>query len=374
MIDRISEKNRILKAFRTFPVVALLGPRQCGKTTLAKQIPYDHFFDLENVRDLVRFDHPQLALENLSGTIVIDEVQRKPDLFPIIRYLVDHNPHQKYLILGSASRDLIRQGSESLAGRLAYLELSGFSLEEVSVEEKNKLWLRGSYPKSFLAEDEEASFLWRENYIRSFLERDIPQLGIQLPAETLRRFWMMLSHYHGQILNYSELAKSFGVSDMTVRKYIEILKGTFMVRLLTPWSNNTGKRIVKHPRLYLRDSGLFHSLQSIRHWNDLQTHPKLGASWESFAVDTCIKKIGLGEEHFFFWSVHQGAEVDLFWKDRGKNWGVEVKYADAPKLTASMKTAVKELELDHLWIVYPGRETYPIDKKITVVPMGYQFE
>ncbi len=370
MISRIRDQESILQSLQSFPIVALLGPRQCGKTTLAQQIKADHYFDLENPRDLVRFDQPQLTLENLKGTIVIDEVQRKPELFSLLRYLVDQKLDQKYLILGSASRDLIQQGSESLAGRIAFFYLSGFTLEEVGPEQKNQLWLRGGYPRSFLTENEEMSFLWRENYIRTFLERDIPQLGIQLASETLRRFWIMLSHYHGQILNYSEIARSFGVSDVTVKKYIDILKGTFMIRLLQPWFNNTGKRLVKSPKLYLCDSGLFHSLQSIKSWNDLTSHPKLGASWEGFCVEMIMRSLKVLPENFFFWSVHQGSEVDLFWRDHGKNWGIEIKYADAPSLTRSIKTAVKDLNLEHLWIIYPGSERYLLEKKVTVIPLS----
>jgi len=229
--------------------VAILGPRQCGKTTLARTMNADHYFDLENPQDAARLDQPQLALEDLTGLIVIDEIQRMPELFTLLRYLVDQGRERKFLILGSASRDLIRQSSESLAGRIAYYYLGGFRLHDIGPENMKTLWLRGGLPKSFLAASDEESYLWRNQYVTTFLERDIPQLGITIPARTLRRFWLMLSNYHGQILNYAELGRSFGVSDMTVRKYCDILEGTFMIRILQPWYANIGKRIVKRPKL-----------------------------------------------------------------------------------------------------------------------------
>ncbi len=352
----------------TFPVVAIVGPRQCGKSTLARQFNAAHFFDLENPRDLAMLEQPQLALENLSGLIVIDEIQRAPDLFPLLRYLVDHQPSQRYLILGSASRDLLRQSSETLAGRIAYHELGGLGLADLGADRWRDLWLRGGMPRSLLADSDEISALWRQQYVSTFLERDIPQLGIQIPAHTLRRFWTMLCHYHGQILNHSELARSFGISDMTVRRYLEILEGTFMIRLLQPWHANLGKRLVKRPKLYLRDCGLFHSLMSIDTMAQLTAHNKLGASWEGFALEASIRAIGKRPEECAFWATHSGAEVDLFWQHGGKNLAVEVKYADAPRLTPSMKSAVADLDLHHLWVVYPGDRAYPLSEKITVLP------
>lgn len=369
MIRRERVLRELQERLKTFPVVGLLGARQCGKTTLAKQLPYDHFFDLENPRDLARLEEPQLALESLRGLIVIDEVQRKPDLFPLLRYLADRKKKQEFLILGSASRDLIRQGSESLAGRISYFHLGGFIPEETGPDKTRRLWLRGGFPASFLASSEERSRLWRESYITTFLERDIPQLGIAIPAQTLRRFWMMLSHYHGQILNYSELGRSFGISDMTVKKYIDILAGTFMVRVLTPWHTNTSKRLVKSPKLYLRDSGLFHALQSIDTFDSLLAHPKRGASWEGFALETATMTLPMETEGQFFWATHAGAELDLFWQSRGKNFGIEFKYADAPTRSRSMQAALEDLKLSHLWVVYPGPESYALDKKITVLPL-----
>lgn len=310
-----------------------------------------------------------MALSPLSGLIVIDEIQRAPEIFALIRYLVDTHPDQKYLILGSASRDLIRQSSESLAGRVVYHELSGFGIHDVLPENLRKLWMRGGLPRSYIAGDDSRSRRWRQAYITTFLERDIPQLGITIPAATLRRFWIMLCHYHAQVINYSEFAGSFGISDMTVRKYIEILEGTFMVRVLQPWHVNTGKRLVKRPKLYLRDSGLLHTLMSVHSEKELVTYNKLGASWEGFALEMAIRAIGKRNEELSFWATHSGAEVDLFRQENGCNWAVDIKYSSAPKLTPSMKSALDDLSLDHLWVLYPGESTYRISEKITVLPV-----
>jgi predicted AAA+ superfamily ATPase len=369
IIPRPTDKEEIKKRLNGFPVTAILGPRQCGKTTLAKQIHHDYYFDLENPRDASRLDQPQLALEDLNGLIVIDEIQRLPDLFPLIRFLVDNKPNQKYLILGSASRDLIRQSSESLAGRIAFFHLGGFRMHDVGNGNLKRLWIRGGLPNSFLPSSAEQSRLWRENYIATFLERDIPQLGINIPANTLRRFWTMLAHYHGQILNYSEISRSFGISDMSVRKYIDILDGTFMVRVLRPWYANIGKRLVKQPKIYIRDSGIFHSLMSIENFDQLNSHPKLGASWEGFALECVARSITKADHDLYFWKVHSGSELDLFWQQGGKNWGIEFKYADAPRLTRSMKITIEDLELEHLWIVYPGKSDYQLAENITVLPL-----
>lgn len=369
LIHRKNDIHEINRLLTIFPVVTILGARQCGKTTLAKQFSYNHYFDLENPRDIARFDHPQLALENLEGLIVIDEIQRAPEIFPLLRYFVDTNKTQKYLILGSASRNLIKQSSESLAGRVGYYQLGGFSMSDVGHENLKKLWIQGSFPRSFLAEMEQGSWLWRDNYIRTFLERDIPQLGIQIPSRTLHRFWVMLSHYHGQILNYAELGRSFGISDMTIRNYIDILEGTFMIRVLNPWFPNLRKRLVKRPKIYLRDSGIFHSLQSIETEDQLLSHNKLGASWEGFALECTCKVIEKESRPTYFWRTHAGTEVDLFWQKAGKNWGVEFKFSDAPRLTKSMRIGCKDLNLEHLWVIYPGDEEYPLERKITVLPL-----
>ncbi|RPH51523.1 MAG: ATP-binding protein [Desulfobacteraceae bacterium] len=353
-----------------FPVTAILGPRQCGKTTLARTLAADFYFDLENPQDLARLEQPQLALEDLTGLIVIDEIQRMPDLFPLLRYLVDQGKSRRFIILGSASRDLIRQSSESLAGRIAYIQLGGFRLNDIDFGAIKTLWWRGGLPRSFLADSDNESLLWRNQYVTTFLERDIPQLGITIPARTLRRFWTMLSHYHGHILNYAELGRSFGVSDMTVRKYCDILEGTFMIRILQPWFVNIGKRLVKRPKLYLRDSGLFHALLSIETAEQLHTSPRLGASWEGFALDCVCRTLGKEDGDFYFWHTHAGAELDLFWQVRGQNWGAEFKYEDAPRLTRSMKTAVEDLKLERLWVVYPGKAAYRLTEKIQVIPLA----
>jgi predicted AAA+ superfamily ATPase len=368
IIPRDIDTRQIIRRLDAFPVTAILGPRQCGKTTLARTLSADHYFDLENPRDAARLEQPQLALEDLKGLIVIDEIQRIPDLFTLLRYLVDTHPRQKYLILGSASRDLIRQSSESLAGRIAYFRLGGFGLHDFEPENFKALWIKGGLPLSYTAGIEQ-SRLWRENYVATFLERDIPQLGIQIPAKTLRRFWIMLSHFHGQVLNYAELARAFGISDMTARKYIDILEGTFMVRTLQPWYANIGKRLVKRPKLYFQDSGLLHTFLNVDTLEQLQSHPKIGASWEGFALDCTIRSTRKNENDYYFWQVHSGSAIDLFWQHGGKNWGVEFKYADAPTLQRSMTVGVKDLDLSHLWVVYPGKTTYRLGRNITVLPL-----
>lgn len=369
LIIRKEDLKKIKELIGVFPVTAILGPRQCGKTSIAKEIKYDHYFDLENPRDIIKFENPQLTLEDLGGLIVIDEIQRVPEIFPLIRCLVDNNKDQKFLILGSASRDLIKQSSESLAGRIGYFYLAGFGINDIGSDNLNRLWISGGFPRAYTAASFDESFLWLENYVTTFLERDIPRLGISIPSNTLRRFWMMISHYHGQVLNYSELGRSFGISDVTVRKYLEILEGTFMIRLLQPWYQNIGKRLVKRPKIYLRDSGIFHSLMSVKNMDQLISHNKLGCSWEGFAMECISKSIGKRFEEFYFWSTHSGAEIDLFWQDKGKNWGIEFKYADAPKKTKSMGSAINDVNLEHLWVIYPGKDQYKLSTKITVIPL-----
>ncbi len=370
MIERIGEKDRLLASISRNQVTAILGTRQTGKSTLAKTVGPAHFFDLENPRDLVRLDQPQLTLEGLDGLVVIDEIQRKPELFPLLLFLCDNRPERRFLILGSASRDLIRQSSESLAGRIAYLELRGFGIEEVcrGPEDMRKLWVRGSFPRSWLAENDAASLEWREQFIQTFLERDIPQLGIRVPAATMFRFWSMLSHYHAQLLNYKELSRSFGVSDTAVRHYLEILEGTFMIRLIKPWHENIGKRLVKSPKLYLRDSGLFHALQGIRDAEALASNPKLASSWEGFVLEELIGASRLRSESFSFYRTQAGAEADLIWWNGSKRLGAEVKYADAPRITPSMRNAIEDCNLDLLYVLYPGNVEYALAEKIRVVP------
>ena len=376
-IKRTKEIEALKSKLKAVPIVGILGPRQCGKTTLAHQFCKHykkneiHFFDMENPRDLVKLENPMLTLEGLKGLVVIDEVQRKPDLFSILRVLVDKNANAKYIILGSASRDLISQSSETLAGRISYLELGGFTLNLLPKINIQKLWMTGGFPRSYLAKSSNASFQWREDFITTFLERDIPSLGINIPAQTLRRFWIMISHYHGQIFNASELSRNFSTSDHTIKKYLDILSGTFMLRQLQPWFYNTGKRLVKRPKIYFRDSGIFHALTSIESLNDLNSHPKLGASWEGFVIEQITKVLNLREEEIFFWAAHTGAELDLLFQRKGKRWGIEIKYNEAPSLTKSMLQAVTELDLAHLWVIYPGKEKYKLDKKISVIPVRF---
>lgn len=369
-VNRDIDLQKIQQYLEEFSVVAILGARQCGKTTLAKEIDYDHYFDLENPVDLAKFDSPKLTLEALSGLIVIDEIQRKPELFSILRYLVDNHPDQTYLILGSASKKLIRQSSESLAGRIAYHELSGFQPYDFDSDIIRNLWVRGGFPRSLLAASDATSFRWREQYVSTFLERDIPALGISIPANTLRRFWTMIAHVHGQLLNYRELGRSFGISDMTVRKYMEILESTFMLHILQPWHVNLGKRLVKQPKIYLRDSGILHSLLSLEDFDQLHSHPKFGASWEGFALEITCRSIDKPANALFFWRTHNGAELDLFWQAQGKNWGIEFKYSDAPSLSKSMNIATQDLDLSHLWVVYPGKEAYSLSNKVSVLPLA----
>ena len=367
-LPRPRELEAVRARLRRAPITALLGPRQCGKTTLAQSLKAEHFFDLEDPRSLARLDEPQTALEGLTGIVVIDEVQRKPDLFPLLRVLADRQQETRYLLLGSASSELVKEVSESLAGRVAYHDLGPLAVDETGVGEWRRLWLRGGFPRSYLSEDETTSVLWREDFIRSHLERDIPALGISIPAETLRRFWVMASHYHGQTLNLSELGRSFGVSDHTVRRYLEILSGTFMIRLLPPWHANVGKRLVKAPKLYIRDSGLFHALHAIATPVQLESNPKLGASWEGFAMEQAIRLIDV--THPYFWRTHTGAELDLVWQAHGGLWGMEFKYQDAPRMTRSIRAVMRDLPLQHLWIVYPGPERYRLDDAVSVLPVA----
>ena len=370
IIPRTRDLDILERLMGIFPSTAILGARQCGKTTLAKEFKNDHHFDLENPADLARLAEPQLALQGLKGLIVIDEIQRAPELFPLLRYLIDTNPLQRYLLLGSASGDLLKQSSESLAGRIGYHQLGGFRLADLGGDSYRTLWLRGGLPRSFLAAGDPESLLWRRNYVSTFLERDIPQLGISIPSASLRRFWTMVSHCHGQLLNSSELGRSFGASDVTIRRYLDILQGTFMVRLLMPWHSNTRKRLVKRPKLYLRDTGLLHALLNIGSFIDLSAHPRLGASWEGFALEEVIRHLDKPDDEVYFWRAHTGAELDLLFHERGRSWGVEVKYTLSPKMTRSMRSAIKELDLTHLWVITPEGSQYPLAEDVTVLPIG----
>jgi uncharacterized protein len=370
-MDRPSYHRRILESFSVHPVVALLGPRQCGKTTLSKSYAKDYanstvsFFDLEDPVDLAKLNAPKLVLSPLTGLIVIDEIQRLPDLFPVIRVLVDQNPEQRYLILGSASHTLIRQSSDSLAGRIGYIEITPFDVSET--QDSRNLWIKGGFPRSFLATSEPLSYLWRKSYIRTYLEQDIPNLGFQISASRLRRFWMMLTHYHGQTLNYTEIGRSLDLSDTTVRHYVDILAGTFMVRVLSPWYENIGKRQVKTPKLFLRDSGIFHCLAGIDSEKTLRTHPKLGASWEGFAIEETIRKMEAEPEDCYFWAIHGQAELDLLIVKEGKRYGFEIKFTDKPCITKSMRKAQEVLCLDSMQVIYPGEMTFPLSEDIDAV-------
>ncbi|PKN38339.1 MAG: hypothetical protein CVU62_05665 [Deltaproteobacteria bacterium HGW-Deltaproteobacteria-2] len=374
-IKRTNEIKVLNERFKNNPIVAILGPRQCGKTTLARQFsdqwPKDvTFFDLENPRDLRRLEEPLLALENLEGLIVLDKIQRATDLFPVLRVLADRpNKKTKFLILGSASRDLMRQSSESLAGRISYLEIGGFTLDLVGAAKKEKLWIRGAFPRSFLASNEAASYQWRQDFIATFLERDIPQLGFNIPAKSLSRFWQMLVHYHGQIFNASEIGKSLAVSDHTAQRYLDLLSGTFMIRQLRPWNYNTKKRIIKRQKIYFRDTGIMHALLDLPAKKDILSHPKLGASWEGFALEETIKAVRLKENEIFFWGIHASAEIDMVFQKNGRLYGVEVMYAQAPGFTSSMRIASEELALKHLWVIYPGSDAYDLNKNVTVIPL-----
>jgi predicted AAA+ superfamily ATPase len=367
---RLLERVRFIAEIH--PVCGLLGPRQAGKTTLARMYAEQYypddffFFDLENPADVSRLDNPILAITQIKKTlIVIDEIQRRPDLFPILRVLVDDpkNNH-KFLILGSASRDLISQSSESLAGRIGYVDVMPFSLEET--QEANKLWLRGGFPRSYLAPTEEKSLAWRQNYITTFLEQDIPNLGFQIPPAQLRRFWLMLAHYHGQVFNASEIGQSLAVSHHTVKRYLDILVGTFMVRILTPWFENLSKRQVKSPKIYFRDSGILHALLNIDTENQLFGNPKVGASWEGFALEETIRYMQITAPECFFWSTYAEAELDLFMLKFGKRLGFEFKYTDNPKVTKSMRTALHDLSLDTIVLVVPLAKYYLLEEKIIV--------
>ncbi len=372
MIPRPQAYENISRTLELFPIAALLGPRQCGKTTLARIIADQNpstYFDLENPVDMTRLSAPMSVLENLEGLIVIDEIQRKPGLFELLRVLVDrpYNP-AKFLILGSASPNLVIEASESLAGRIGFSDLSGFNLWEVGVENRDVLWIRGGFPKSFLVPDDHASMIWRGNFIRTFLERDIPQLGIRIPSETLRRFWTMVAHYHGRVWNAAQFARSLGTSEITARRYLDILAGAYMVRILPPWFENIRKRQVKAPKIFIRDSGIFHALLQLETLSDLQGHPMLGSSWESFVLEHVAEVFG--NRDIYFWATHAGAELDLLVMSKGKRYGFEVKYADAPGTTRSMRTALKDLSLEHLWVVYPGKEEYELDDTISVIPVS----
>lgn len=372
MIKRTKDIQAVRTALRRSRVVGILGPRQCGKTTLAREFVRPdslNYFDLESQASLARLSEPETALHPLKGLVVIDEIQRRPELFPLLRVLADRRPlPARFLILGSASPALLRQSSETLAGRLETVPLDGFRLSDLGAGFQDRHWLRGGFPLSYTARSEPDSVNWRRQFLQTFLERDIPQLGITLPSAALMRFWSMVAHYHGQTWNGAELARALSVGESTVRRYLDLMTGVFMVRQLPPWFENLGKRQVKSPKVYVRDSGLLHALLGIATRHDLEHHPKVGASWEGYAVEEVLKSVRPDEA--YYWATHNGAELDLLLFKRGRRIGVECKRADAPKLTLSMRLAWKDLKLDELRVIYPGPNRYTLGKDIEVIPLS----
>lgn len=374
MIPRVA-LGEVRDRLRRSPVVAIVGPRQCGKTTLARQlVPAGSagYFDLEDPVSLARLDQPHTALRDLAGTVVIDEVQRRPELFPILRVLVDRDESRaRFLVLGSAGPELLRQSAESLAGRIEYLELTGLQAAEVGGAGQDRLWLRGGFPRSYLAASDRDSMAWRQAFARTFVERDLPQFGANLPSLTITRLLTMLAHYHGQLMNVGEIASALQISQATVRRYLDLFEQLFMIRQLRPWHENLGKRQVKRPKLYLRDSGLYHHLLGVATLDELHTHPRIGASWEGLMLEKILFEAA--PEQAYFWATHNGAELDLLLLVRGKRVGVEIKRVDAPRRTRSMVAALSDLSLDALFVVYPGRTRYALDERITALPAREPF-
>ncbi len=372
VIDRGTDFGLVRTALKRSRVVALLGPRQCGKTTLARQLVSAeslNYFDLEDPASLARLSEPDTALRPLKKLVVIDEIQRRPDLFPLLRVLADRSPlPARFLILGSAAPELLRQSSATLAGRLETVQLEGFRLVDLGSAAQPRHWLRGGFPLSYTARTEADSLAWRRQFLQTFLERDMPQLGVTIPAVALRRFWNMVAHYHGQIWNAAELARALAVNESTVRRYLDLMTGVFMVRQLPPWFENLGKRQVKAPKIYVRDSGLLHALLGVTNQRELEHHPKVGASWEGYAVEEVLK--ALRPDEAYYWATHNGAEIDLVLFKNGRRIGVECKRADAPVLTPSMRIALTDLKLDALYVVYPGAKRYGLAQKVEVVPLA----
>ena len=377
VVERPNARHRIQQSFRVHPAVALLGARQCGKSTLARLVAADEpvaaFFDLERAVDQRRLAAPEDALAPLAGLVVIDEIQRQPALLETLRVLLDRpSANARFLLLGSSSPALTKTASETLAGRVGRVDLSGFDLHETSEANPaaswRRLWQRGGFPRSYLAVDDAASALWREDFVGTFLERDVPQLGITIPSEALRRFWTMIAHYHGRVWNAAEFAQAIGSNRATARRYLDILSGAYMVRVLPPWYEDMKKRQVKSPKVYVRDTGLLHTLLELDSAHALAGHPKVGASFESFAIEQIIALCGFRSA--YFWATHGGAELDLMVTVAGRRHGFEFKLSDAPGTTRSMRTALRDLSLAHLWVVYPGSEEYPLDERITALPIA----
>ena len=373
MINRELHATHIKGLLKRFPVVAILGARQVGKTTLANLIvpavsERSIRFDLENPADLARLADPMLALQGLTGIVVLDEVQRRPQLFPTLRVLADRRPiRTRFLVLGSAAPDLLRQSAETLAGRIAYYELPGLALREVGEKQADRLWVRGGFPRSFLARSERDSMEWRQSFIRTFLERDLPALGVNVAADTMRRFWSMLAHYHAQLWNASEIGRSFGVADTTVRGYLDKLTDALVVRQLKPWHENLGKRQVKAPKVYVRDSGLLHGLLNLPTQREIEGHPKLGASWEGFVIDQIVQQLGVRSDEIHYWRTHTGAELDLLVVRGTLRLGFEVKRTVSPAITPSMRSAMRDLKLKSLTVVHAGEASFPLDKNVVAL-------
>jgi predicted AAA+ superfamily ATPase len=372
MIQRQDVLDTLRTALDRSPVAVLIGPRQCGKTTLARELVPEastNYFDLEDPVSLTRLDEPMTALGPLRGLVVIDEIQRRPDLFPVLRVLVDRRDRPAhFLILGSASGDLMRQSAESLAGRMERVALGGFSLAELGAEAAPQLWRRGGFPLAYLARSEQDSLSWRKQFIQTLLERDLPQWGVRVPAIALQRFWTMVAHYHGQVWGAAEPARALGVSPSTCRRYLDLLTDAMVLRQLQPWHANIKKRQVKSPKVYVRDSGLLHQLLGLDTEKVLFSHPKLGASWEGFVIEQILA----GEPHdeAWFWATHQGAEIDLVLRRGELMLGVEIKRADAPRLTPSIRIALEDLDLARVGIVYPGSKRFPIAERVEAVPLA----
>jgi uncharacterized protein len=373
MILRQQLLDRIRQALERSKAVALVGPRQVGKTTLAREFlafTDPNYFDLENPLAQLRLSEPMTALQSLQGLVVLDEVQLAPNLFPVLRVLMDQRPENgQFLILGSASPKLLQQSGQSLFGRIEVIEIQGFGLDEIGVSNLETLWRRGGYPSAYLAKSETDSQEWRKNAINRFVEQDLAQLGINVPSPAMLRFWMMLAHYHGQIWNAADPARSLGVSEQTVRRYLDYLTQAYMIRQLQPWHENLAKRQVKHPKIYFTDTGLLHQLLGIANQAQLLAHPNSGASWEGFALEQVIRLVQ--PQAAYFWATHSGAELDLLLLKDGRRLGFEFKRSDAPKITASMRTAREDLNLDHLQVIYPGTIAYPLAENIEVTPLSH---
>ena len=376
LIPRTYHVSQIMSRMEQNPVVAIIGARQVGKTTITHEIATlikmpIHRFDLEDPEDLARLNEPKLALKDLTGLVIIDEIQRKPELFPLLRVLADRDDKAaQFLILGSASPKLLKQSSESLAGRISYYSLNGFAVDEIDSKDELKLWIRGGFPRSYLASSEKESFAWRKDFIRTFLERDIPQLGFHIPAMTLHRFWNMLAHYHGQIWNGSELGRAFGMSHASVKRYVDLLTDALVVWQLKPWYQNMSKRQVKAPKVYIRDSGILHGLLGIESFLALEKHPKIGASWEGFVLSELLHQLKVEPSEAYFWATHAGAELDLLVFINGQPIGFEIKRTTSPKMTLSINNSLTDLKLDRLFVIHAGDHEFQIHEKVNAIPMA----